>query len=358
MFSSATYIPFMTVRPSEMQGLRRLPDADKDALLPSIRIGKLNGSHQLARTFEGLEKAFGTRSIIADLVSPPTEVKHLSDQQLVELNQPTNGHAAWTGLMRDHSNFLPTVQWGPSANDLIRQTAALLELNRGLVLRLRRNNHWDLASLQTIASLPLRQVPLLVVLDFGQLTGRLDDPSVTAELMGVMNSALQIVGGGNVTITTAMSSFPPEFASIHREHARLPIRERGVFTQLAASAPLFGGVPMVYGDYASVCMNKSGFAQSGAPRVDLASRNEWVYFRREVDQCYIEASKAVMADSAWQDGLALWGTNEIRRAAGGDVTDLHYQRAWVGVRINVHLHQQLHYSSPNGGEDTDEAWED
>lgn len=35
-----------------------------------------------------------------------------------------------------------------------------------------------------------------------------------------------------------------------------------------------------------------------------------------------------------------------------------YQRAWVGVRINTHLHQQLHYSSPDGGQDIDETWID
>ena len=175
MFSAATYVPSIAVRPSEMEGLRRLPDADKDRILPSIRIGKWNGSHHLARTFEGLEKAFGSRNIIADLAPPPVVLKTHADQELVDLNQSTNGHAAWTSLIRQHGNFVPTLQWGPSDSDNIQQAGSLLSLSRGLVIRLRRANQWDLQRLQTISTLPLRQSPIMLVLDFGQITQRLDN---------------------------------------------------------------------------------------------------------------------------------------------------------------------------------------
>jgi hypothetical protein len=342
-----------------MEGLRRLPDFDKDALLPNIRLRKWRNSGTLDKSFDQITQAIGQRPILLDLDGPPKEVKNATDEHLVALTDPTGGHAAWAALLQPRENVIPTVQWGGSAPQTASQASALLAFGRGIAIRLRKAHQWDWAGLSGLADVHFGQSPVLLVLDFGQITARTDMAAASAEMAGIAAAAAASLQASRITVTVAASSFPAEFASINREHARLPIRERGLFTVLQA-ANTFGpqGLPLLYGDFASVCCAKGTMARGGAPRVDLVCRNEWAYFRREEDQSYVEAARAAMRDRGWQDDLVIWATNEIRRAAGGDLEDLHYAQRWVTTRINAHLHQQIHYGAPGALLATDEPYED
>ncbi|MDX8358570.1 beta family protein [Sphingopyxis terrae] len=359
MFEGFRYIPSLGVRPSEIEGLRRLPDFDKDALFPDIRLKKWHNSGSLDKSFNAISEAFGSRPSILDLGPAPLEIKSQCDARLMQLRDPNNGHADWVSLIAEHEQFVPTLQWGGTASQTRLQAEQLLSLNRGLVIKLRRQHQWDLASLASLHGLNTASSEVLIVLEYGQLASQTDLTAASAELAGIAQSVVGVFSFSVLRFTLAVTSFPAEFASINREHARLPIRERGLFAILSA-APIFssGQVVLIYGDMASVCADRGEFARGGAPRIDLACRNEWAYYRREHDQSYVAAANAVMADSAWQDGLYIWGTNEIRRAASGDLSDLAYPRRWVTVRINVHLHQQLHYSAPGQVLQTDEPWND
>lgn len=342
-----------------MEGLRRLPDFDKDVILPNIRLRKWRNSATLEKSFEKIAEAIGPRPLILDLDDRPAAVKNATDEQLVALHDPSGGHAAWVGLLQNRHNMTPTVQWGGSAAQTIGQTQALLQLGRGVAIRLRKSHQWDWAGLSSLTAVQFGQAPTLLILEVGQITARTDLAAASAEIAGISAAAAASLQATRITVTIAASSFPAEFASIDREHARLPIRERGLFTMLqAANTFRPQGLPLIYGDFASVCCAKASMARGGAPRVDLACRNEWAYFRREADQSYVEAARAAMVDPGWQDRLFIWGMNEIRRAALGDLSDLHYPQRWVTTRINAHLHQQTHYGSPAAVFDTDEPYED
>jgi hypothetical protein len=359
MFEDFAYTPTLGVRPSEMEGLRRLPDFDKDALLPNIRLRKWRNSGTLEKSFDQITQAVGGRPIIIDLDGPPREVKNSTDEHLVVLNDPEGGHAAWVALLQSRPNMTPTVQWGGSAAQVAGQATALLALGRGISIRLRKAHQWDWAGLSGLRGVQFGQAPVMVVLDFGQITARTDVTAASAEIAGIAAAAAASLGAARITVTVAASSFPAEFASINRTHARLPIRERGLFTVLGATNT-FGsqGLPLLYGDFASVCCAKGSMARGGAPRVDLVCRNEWAYFRREEDQSYVAAARAAMGDRGWQNDLVIWGTNEIRRAAGGDLENLHYPQRWVTTRINAHLHHQIHYGAPGALLATDEPYQD
>ena len=359
MFDAFRYTPTLFVRPSEVEGLSRLPDYDKDAILPIIRLKKWYNSKSLENSFVALQESFGLRLAVLDLGLLPGEIKNECDASLVELHNPAGGHAAWVNLVSAKENFIPTLQWGGSAQQTAQQANGLVTLGRGLVVRLRRAHQWDIARLSMIAPIDAEGLPILVVLDYGQLARSTDLTAAAAELSGVAGAVLAAFPNSHVTFTLGITSFPPEFASIDREHARIPIRERGLFSILSAALPFSSGeAALIYGDLGSVCADRGTIARGGAPRVDLASRNEWAYYRREVDHSYVAAAQAVMADAAWRDDIVIWGTNEIRRAATGDLTNLEYQRRWVAVRINVHLHQQVNYDAPDALIATDDPWSD
>lgn len=359
MFGGFNYFPTLFVRPSEIEGLGRLPDHDKDSILPSIRLRKWHNSGSLDNSFNALEQSFGARPAILDLGPIPGQIKTPADAALIELHNSAGGHAAWVHLLEGKNHLIPTLQWGGTAQQTSDQAANLVDLGRGLVLRLRRANQWDLSLLSSISSIDSGDLSVLVVLEYSQLAVSTDLTAAAAELSGVASAVLAALPNSDVTFTLAVTSFPPEFASIDREHARIPIRERGLFSILSAGPPFAASqTQLVYGDLASVCADRGPIARGGAPRIDLAARNEWAYYRREVDLCYVSAAQAVMADAAWQDDLAIWGTNEIRRAASGDLTNLEYQRRWVAVRINLHLHQQINYDAPHALIATDDPWSD
>jgi hypothetical protein len=357
LFADFGYFPTLGIRPSEIEAVGRLPDFDKDSLLPIIRLRKWRNSGSLDKSFAALSGALSLRPAVLDLDVPPAEVKNATDARLVELHDPANGHASWVELFQQHPHLIPTLQWGGTNQGTALQALNLLALGRGLAIKLRRSQGWDIANLAALSGVAFGTAPILAILEYGHLARQADLSAAAAEINGISQAALAFLPSSGVTFTLAATSFPPEFASINRAHARLPIRERGLYS-VAAPAFAARGVPLVYGDFASVCGNRGTMARGGAPRVDLACRNEWAYYRREEDQSYIAAAGAVIADPAWQDDLFIWGTNEIRRAATGDISNLHYPQRWVAVRINVHLHQQIHYNSPGALLATDEPWVD
>lgn len=326
-------------------------------LIPTISLRKWMNSGQLQNSFDQITTAMGGRQVILDLGATRQPPQGSAELQLAALHNPEGGFAAWVQEVTARELVIPTLQWG-DPQPTRAQLNALVELGRGLVLRFRRGNAWNLPQLLNIAPVELGGAAVLCILDFGQLQMNADLTQAASELVAVAGAIRQRLDTSDITFSLAASSFPVDFASINREHARIPIRERELFNLISA-ADVFNepGVTLAYGDFASVFAAERGFARGGAPRVDYPRATRWTYYRREVDLSFVNAAAAVMADADWDDDLVIWGSNEIRRAASGDLDGLHYQRAWTAVRIHLHLHQQLHFGS-GGLYETDDDWSD
>ncbi len=60
----------------------------------------------------------------------------------------------------------------------------------------------------------------------------------------------------------------------------------------------------------------------------------------------------------WNSEIRVWGTQMIEKTAIGDKFGITSANRATAVRINLHLHQQLHYFSVLSDIVTEEDWED
>ena len=91
------------------------------------------------------------------------------------------------------------------------------------------------------------------------------------------------------------------------------------------------------------------------------ARDTWYFVRKEDEEKtlgYREAARDIMKAAYWNSGLDIWGTKMIKAAAGGDKSAIKSPARSTAVRINLHLHQQLFYDSPDDLLDTDDEWTD
>ena len=78
----------------------------------------------------------------------------------------------------------------------------------------------------------------------------------------------------------------------------------------------------------------------------------------EKEELYTLCAKKIMAEEYWMPDLRLWGTQMIEQTALGDKFGINSPAKATAVRINIHLHTQLHYNAKIEEIDTDDEWID
>lgn len=357
MFGDFAYFPFLKVSPSELDALHHLPNADKDAFLPVVRLRPWRGAKKFESVIKKIDYAVGDkRPIIVDVCDidiDDTECK----KTLTSFKIRNRGYENWVSFIQSQERFIPALQVSrPLTSDIVVQAEQLRDLGRGLVLILRRELAWELDALDALSPLEFKGSPLLVAFDYGQIEDRTDLSLAAATIKTLADACAAKIRSADLTFTIASSSFPSNFAEIHRETFRLAIRERQLFDLVKSASK--GGHNFLYGDYASVFAGERGFSRGGAPRIDLPKQTRWVYHRKEVGG-YQAAALAVVADKDWDPDLKIWGAERIKDATKGPVDGFTYAQAWTAVRIHLHLHQQANFgATPEALNDTDEEWID
>lgn len=359
MFENFRYLPILGVRPAELMALTRLPNPDKDALLPIVCLKKWYSSGSLTKSMAQIERAFDQRQIILDL--GPLGNGTGADLEMAALRNADNAFESWRAYLQDKATCIPTLQTnGADPDSLQRQAALLLELGRGLVVRLPCVRESE-AIIASLGGLDCAAQHILVIIDAGQLAPRADIPLIAVTATALVEAAVQSLGAAVLSFAVCASSWPMEFASIDRVTARIDIRERQLHSVVAQSIARAGlGHAVIYGDYASVFAGQRRQSRpTDAQRVDYPTRSRWLFHRREQADGFVSAAQAIIADEDWEPELELWGAERIRRAAEGELDGLIYQKDWTAVRINLHMHAQLHFDA---GRDeflgTDEPWRD
>lgn len=356
MFQNFSYAPFIKVRPSELDGIGHLPGPDKDRLLPVIGLRRWRGAKKFESVTKRLDQVLGNRPAF---VYPcvPDKLDCDAEHELQRLRGSVGGYARWVEFLDANPQFWPTIlSADESSEETLAGALSLVELGRPLSFQLSRLREWQPDFLATLSRVNFRGAPVLAVLDFGQLQAGTNIPLAAATLVGLVRTCLERLPTADLAFMFAASSFPLEFASIDRESARLPIRERQLFELV--SDQLAGEAQLVYGDYASVYAGVRGFARGGAPRVDFPTKTRWIYYRKDTGT-FADAALSVVGDEAWDEDLLIWGTERIRQAAGGNLEGLGYPQAWTTVRIHLHIHQQVHFGGLAGAQyETDEVWQD
>ena len=324
--------------------------------MPTISLRRWRGSHKFEAIMAQIDRALGgERPVVLDLLRPEEE-KCEAHARLIELSSAANGYERWVEFISANPRFIPVLQVSTDRANVVLQAQSFLALRLGLVIKLRREAAWNLELIDWLRALDFREVPVLIVYDYGQLEWSADVGVISAALGALTRRWIEAIPTAELTFTVIASSFPSNFADIHRETARLEIVERQLHRVLADS--LNGVADVRYGDYASVFAGERGISRGGAPRVDLPKSTRWVYHRKEQGG-FQAAAAAVIADRDWDDALLIWGTDRIRDAAANNLDGLTYPQAWTAIRIHLHLHQQAHFGGGTGDiYDTDEEWVD
>lgn len=170
----------------------------------------------------------------------------------------------------------------------------------------------------------------------------------------------------SLRIAISCSSFPSDFSGEHR--GENPIYERQLFDNVARAC---SEVKMVYSDRGGARAVKIGGGGGiPSPRIDYPLRNDWRFIREEFEDSknpakgekeilYTKIARKIMNSDYWMPDLHIWGTQVVEFTSQGDQLGISSPTRATAVRISIHMHQQLYYSSPvEDLLDTDEDWED
>lgn len=373
------YLPILSLKPSEMAALEELSDKEKNQLLPLIELKRWSTSKSLDKSNERIEKALGDRYFIADLdldfiSNIPEKIADLKMEdkeipsifhELSILSESNNGYKNWVSYINKFEKIIPVIQI-KDIEELSEQLNLFTEKNRPLAFRFR------MTGIDSISEKVLRFIvktlldkkvknKLLLILDYGDLD-RIDVleyekyAKLINQLFGFFPDAKFSVSG---------TSFPYSFTGSYR--GEIPIYERQIFNKLMHECK---GVDLIYSDRGSTrAESLNGGAGTPPPRIDYALKNDWRFVRKEFDNddddkysnkdsLYQEAAIELKSQEYWIPDLPAWGRQMIEKTAAGDPYGITSAQRATSVRINLHLHQQLHYFSDPDDIDTEDDWED
>ncbi|MFN3675771.1 MAG: beta family protein [Sphingomonas pseudosanguinis] len=366
------YFPGLTIRQSEIEALRRLAEPTKDALFPLIRMQawpnpKIGKGGPIERSLDHLTEAFGQRNVGLDLAAIPSPPKNdlktesrkawseLRRAEMQTLRDPANGYKNWCDLIERDAKWIPVLQWGGDPSTIQSQALRLASFGRGIIIRFRRSQNWNITEAASLTGIPFGDMPVLLVYDYEQISRSDDLTAVGIGVQGAIISTNSLLNGGNRDHVFMASSFPESFKSEGEEYACMQIKERRLHEMLSTSPVIRNaGIDLKYGDHAAVFASDREDAFKGVPRVDYPTKGEWIYHRRR--EGFHDAAHRVKNDPKWDDENLCWGAQRIREAASGKMEGLNAAPRWTAIRINIHLHVQAHSAGVALG--TDEPWTD
>jgi hypothetical protein len=355
------YIPALTTRVAEIKALGNLASPTKDLLYPLFRLQAWPNAKRLERSLENIVTAFPNRRAALDLALPAVDGGDsgiAARAHLASLHDPAAGFSTWRTFIADYSWATPVLQWSNDPSILSAEVNGLLELRRGLIVRVRKSAGWNLAQIASLHAVNFGNSPVLVVVDYEQISRGEDITLVASLLQGTLVAIRNLLPSATLSFAIIASSFPTDFSVIDPQHSKLEIRERALHVLLNGSPTLAAaGIEPIYGDHAAVYGTVKAPGFGGWPRVDYALPRHWVYHRRHKDIGFAAAAAAAVASEDWDDTNLCWGAQEIRRAAAGDCTGLGALAPWTAVRINMHLHRQALFDMGASGS-IDENWQD
>ncbi|WP_432460229.1 beta family protein [Agarivorans sp. QJM3NY_25] len=375
MFNSSfsyQYCPILSVSPSELRGLRELPDKDKSLILPIFPLKSWAAARELKSSIQKIEESIGEqRKWIADidyedLLNRKEEEYRPVHRDLLKLTDSVEGYRNWYNFIKEHPNAVPCLQL-KVLSQVSTQIKVLNSLGRGLVVILKQV---DIESQSYKTILPkLKDVSnLLVILDLEQITKEHVD--LSEQVLTYLNAIKTILP--RALISLSATSFPDSFGGYHK--GVKSIYERALFDKVKTAIS-----DLIYSDRGSARATKmSGGSGVPPPRIDYACRNEWNFIRmefsetspsltksekqaqirKEKKELYTLIAKKIMKEPYWENELALWANYIIELTSESDEYGINSAQLATAVRINKHLHTQLHFDSIEMISNTDDYWED
>ncbi|MCG6316668.1 beta family protein [Vibrio alginolyticus] len=376
---SYKYLPILSLKPSEMAALEELSDKEKDQILPLIELKRWSTSKSIDKSYDRINKALSSRYLIADLDldfinSIPDKIEDLEMEgkeipdvfyEFSELSESKDGYKNWVSYINEYDNLIPVIQI-QDLDEISDQLNSFEHLNRPIVFRLRMTGLHSINAktlnfiVKTLIEKKIKN-KMLIILDYGDLN-RIDvlEYEKYAKLINQLVSFFP-----NAKFSVSGTSFPYSFTGSYR--GEIPIYERQIFNKLLHECK---DVDLIYSDRGSTrAESLTGSSGTPPPRIDYALKNDWRFIRKEFDKSdedkysnkdalYKEAAIELKSQDYWISDLPAWGRQMIEKTALGDPYGITSPQRATAVRINLHLHQQLHYFTEIDEIDTEDDWED
>lgn len=357
MLADKQYVPTLSVRASEMNGLEFLPGLTKDRMVPCFLLAPWVNSNSLTRAIDRIERAFPNRNYLLDVDRDYqfTDLDSPSQGQLANLRNSNQAFRNWTDFVADFERAVPCLQTSNLEGDEIeRQIRTIQDLGRPYVVRIVRERYPSNVEEIVGALNAVGSADCCIILEGGWAR----DPLMLAVwFQGIIAGALSEVEA-EIPIVVSCTSMPKlftEFVGLKR----VPFSNRTLTQQISR---VTNRANIVYGDWGSTRPREPReFMSRPMDRVDYPTEDSWYIARNGSENWnFQDAARAIMRQAdAWHGELNVWGEEMIRQTAININLGISSPQKNVASRVNIHLHRQAFFEEPNvGGIDFDEDWED
>jgi hypothetical protein len=335
-----------------MRGLEELSENDKNNIVPLILLAPWVGSHTLEKSIERIEQAYGARHYFLDLDRHYQDGETEREAQIVfrSLVSGEDRLSRWQEFVERHEHVIPILQHdGLTEVELAEHIEWAEHLGRGYAFRFSSSN-------QQLSQTVLSQIHAIDHSEFGCfLDGGWSSDPLLHDLWFRGAATSLISRNEAIPIVTSASNFPRDFSDV-QGLSRKRIGARQMFDSVRASN---NAATFVYGDWASTKPRSYERSGSPLPRIDYATRPEWIIARNKIlNWQFRDAAQAVRDSMFWNDNISTWGAYMIERTAQGDPFAINSTSKAVAARINLHLHMQANFAVSDGSIVSDDPWED
>lgn len=361
MFEVAQYAPLLHTRTAEIRGLRELPEATKDQIFPIFVIRPWPRAKSIDTAFEKLGEAFGDRVFAVDLERefPHANPDKPAQVEFDALRSPNSGFENYYAKLASIDGAVPVLQLTGDIAEIPLQIERILEIGRGGFARITRDDaHLVGAILASIDGQHASDFSIIV--DAGWATDVLQQADWARGLATTFfnqdpERAIVICG----------SSFSAEFGKV-KGSTSFQIGERLLYANVRNNL----NANLIYGDWASTRPPSydDGIRRT-VPRLDLSFLSAWDVFRsRKLEhpddeyetywESYREVAGRVLTSASWDDVPPVWGRYAIECTAADMPVAIKSPITAAAARINLHIHVQANFNTPQLLGNTDDPYED
>lgn len=361
MFEVAQYAPLLHTRQAEIRGLRELPEGTKDLLFPLFALRPWPRAKSINSAIDHVISAMGGRLFGLDFERdfPPADPENPAQVEFDALRSPVANFSNYFERIEEIDGAVPVLQLTGDLDQLPHQIERVAEIGRGGFCRITADDAHKVTQVRAaIANMPADEFSVFI--DAGWRT---DILSQSAWALGIAQKFFEQTPERAIVICG--SSFPMDFSKVGASSS-FDINERGLFQHVRSNL----NANLIYGDWAST--RPPSYDQGvkrTVSRLDVPLPATWNIFRAQkyedptdedqwLRETYQELADRVVEDDCWGDIPTVWGRYAVECTAAELPNSIKSPIIAAAARVNLHLHIQAHYNTPELIGNTDDPYTD